>query len=185
MQCTCPKYNASYSSLNRRNVHRQHQQNHQPYSGPNHKAPSAGGGVKWYSSQTLPNPKRRHHRDLFSSCPCNSSSCVFSSTALRRGERLPRRNAIDPRSGNPVKSCLNLSSTSASRNSCYLCSRSDSLRRRHREENPPPTHAQGPYLVSNSEFVAPQPQPQPLSNNFYASNKSVNSCPSYFSTADP
>lgn len=182
MQCTCPSYNIANNftsyTLNRR---QQQQQQQRPK------------GVKWYSSQTLPNPKRRSyapHRDSVQSCSCNNASCVFSS-------RTPR-NVIDPRSGNPVKSCLNISTTTpqtTSRSFCYLCSRSNSLPRRapqiprshqrrqrqseqrnedddeeeeeednNNENRPPP----GPYLVSNSEFVTShlgrtQQQP-PLTN---------------------
>lgn len=179
MQCTCPSYNSHNShSLNRRRQHKE------PSS-----TATTTSGVQWYSSQTLPNPKRRRTRTKdYNTCSCNSSSCVFSSHRNTIG----RRNVIDPRSGNPVKSCLNLSTAAAasSRGSCYLCSRSHSVPRQlvlhdqqqyrqreaedqirhglHNKEN----HPLGPYLVSNP----------PLVNNYnhqprYSSNKSINSCP--------
>lgn len=162
MQCTCPSYNNANNihSLNRRR---------------NNKA----GGVKWYSSQTLPNPKRKHNSSSGTrACNCDSSSCVFSTP----------RNVIDPRSGNPVKSCLNISSTSAAAaaantlcsrgataalaaaaasrggSNCYLCSRSNSLRlsqdqrdRRFRRRSET-QRGDGPYVVSNSDFVTPHLQ---------------------------
>lgn len=181
MQCTCPSYNAnnnnSSHSLNRR--HLQH---------PKHAAKA--GGVKWYSSQTLPNPKRRYAK----SCSCNSSSCVFSTRTP------PSRNIIDPRSGNPVKSCLNISTattpTPASRNSCYLCSRSNSLQRpriphdllqHHRqrsEQRNDENQNPGPYVVSNSEFVTSHP-PSSCNNTRNPLCCSSNSYPGDLSVEQP
>lgn len=203
MQCTCPSYNAHNSySLNRRHPLQQHQ--NYPVNS-NNKA----GGVKWYSSQTLPNPKRRHtdYKAPITSCSCDSSSCIFTRggggggvTARGAAGRTPR-NVIDPRSGNPVKSCLNISTASSSvapRNFCYLCTASNTLQptreqpprvphdlhKRRRSEQFQLKNAEnlGPYLVSNSEFVTSHlPQRTAATNlernQLRYSNKSISSCP--------
>lgn len=201
MQCTCPSYNAHNSySLNRRHPLQQHQ-NYPANS--NNKA----GGVKWYSSQTLPNPKRRHtdYNATITSCSCDSSSCIFTSRGggravpARGAAGRTSRNVIDPRSGNPVKSCLNISTASSSaapRSFCYLCTASNTLQRtrvqppreiphelhkRRRSEQFQQTNEEnlGPYLVS--EFVTshlPQRTATNLERNHLRySNKSISSCP--------
>lgn len=205
MQCTCPLSDNAHNNnnnsdlLNRRH-HDHHLEQYQSQKQLNNKA----NAVQWHSSQTLPNPKRRRYntnntRDS-TSCSCNSAACVFSSH--NNNNSTSRRNVIDPRSGNPVKSCLNLSSTTAaSRGPCYLCSRSQSLprpriqhdqqRQQHRQRNQRNNQKQnqenlplGPYLVSNPQLVTPHHHPQqPEHNNNcgyncsrlrYSSNNSVN-----------
>lgn len=167
MQCTCPSYNANnkgYSTLNRQQSRSNHSIgdggvannncNSDCYYRRRENDISSKGSnknVSWYSSQTLPNPKRQRQSHIRDSCPCDNASCVFSSNSLRRGNRCHPRN--DPRGGNPVKSCLNISTASSataplsslsypqniggaaasvaslpgnsvSRADCYLCSRS-------------------------------------------------------------
>lgn len=200
MQCTCPSYNAHNSySLNRRHPLQQQQHHNQNYSA---NASNKAGGVKWYSSQTLPNPKRRHTATAGASCSCDSSSCIFTSRGTTgRGPvgRTPR-NVIDPRSGNPVKSCLNIStaSSSAPRDSCYLCTASNSrqsqrdiLHKRRRSEQFCQRNDEnfGPYLVSNSEFVTPHLPLRPAADNHLERNplrysdKSISSCPAVSSSS--
>lgn len=150
MQCTCPNaYHAnttkSYTLKNNRRVN------------PNNRFGDISrnqSSVQWYSSQTLPNPKRSHHirgdTAATNECPCRSTSCVFSSSNSNRSHPYyhQQQQRSDPRRENPVKSCLNISTIvppqshplnpppsctfassatslpSASRGDCYLCSRS-------------------------------------------------------------
>lgn len=200
MQCTCPLSDNAHNNnnnsdlLNRRH-HDHHLEQYQSQKQLNNKA----NAVQWHSSQTLPNPKRRRYNNTnntrdSTSCSCNSAACVFSSH--NNNNSTSRRNVIDPRSGNPVKSCLNLSSTTAaSRGPCYLCSRSQSLprpriqhdqQRQHRRSNKQNQEnlPLGPYLVSNPQLVTPHHHPQPNEHNNncgyncsrlrYSSNNSVN-----------